>query len=499
MAAFLVCLGIAGAWVIIAHRSSVFTQADSPSTPDATPEINATATGSAAVSVDATNHFAATPVLASDSPAAGEALAATPTSAGLTPGDYTPGQTGATGSATNRQAKLTVPRFRVSASLGAQQASAHHAFLTVSTEWKNVGPVKYLVPQVPNHLFLLIDGDRSVTLSDATSAAPHPLSMDQIVVPTTGAVVAGDYVFEIPDHGVTSLELFFIDTELGNMNVPLFGHAPPEQRPIAGPASNGLVETAILGMHEVASVGGVHAPPGQTYAMIEIRMRALSQGNLVRFDPTKFLVLGDADSYSYPLVPVDGLEDEFSAATQLIPLVPSRGTLAYLVPASHSALTLAINLPGYKSVALALPNSGPSASHAGAPLLSFEDPDTLTLNVIGLKRASSIGSNSAAAGMDYLILDVFFVSKVDDGIEFQTGQQLLLLNGADQITVDGDALEALPHGLKEGSVIQPHGQARFQVVYQVPKAASHFTLRYRGFQSDSKKALPDARGQGGSS
>jgi hypothetical protein len=35
--------------------------------------------------------------------------------------------------------------------------------------------------------------------------------------------------------------------------------------------------------------------------------------------------------------------------------------------------------------------------------------------------------------------------------------------------------------MKEGSVIQPHDQARFQVVYQVPKAASHFTLHYRGF------------------
>jgi hypothetical protein len=416
----------------------------------------------------------------------------TSSSAGLTLGDYRPGHGGVPASATNRQAKLSVPRFRVSASLGAQQAPEHHAFLTVSTEWKNVGPVQYLVPQVTNHLFLLIDGDHPATLSDATSAAPHPLSTDQLVLAAPGSIVAGDYVFGIPDHGVSSLELFFIDSEQGSMQLVLFGHPPPEPHPIAGPASNGLIETAILGMQQVAGIGGTRAPPGQTYAVIDIRMRALSPGNLVQFDPTKYSVLGDADRYSYHVVAVEDLEDEFTAATQLLPLLPSRGTLAYLIPASHSALTLAIDLPGYKAVVLALPNSGPSATHARAPVVSFEDPNTLTLSVLGLSRVTSIGSQSAGSGMDYLILDVLLASKVDDGIEFQTAEQLLLLDGQNQIAVDTDALEALPHGLKESSVIEPHSVARFQVSYQVPKSSTHFTLRYRGFQSETKKALPDA-------
>jgi len=416
--------------------------------------------------------------------------------AGLTSGDKTTGQGGAAAAASNRQAKLTVPRFRVSATLGAQQAPARRAFLTVSTEWRIIGSIKYLVPQVNDHLFLLIDGDRQAALSDATGAAPHPLAIDQLLVPASGSVVAGDAVFEIPDHGVTSLELLFIDSEQGNIDVPLFGRAPPEARAIAGPANNGLIETAILGMKEVAAVGSVHAPAGQTYAVIDIRMRGLSLGNLVRFDPTMYSVLGDADGYSYRVISLEGLDDEFTSSTQLIPLVPSRGTLAYLIPASHSALTLGINLPEYKAMALALPNSGPAASRVGKPLVSFEDPDTLTLNVIGLSRASSIGKISAAADKNYLILDLLFVSKADQGIEFQTAEQLLLLDGQDQIVVDSDALGALPHGMMENSVIAAHGQARFQVIYQVPKGAAHFTLRYRGFNSDTKKALPDVAAQG---
>jgi hypothetical protein len=419
--------------------------------------------------------------------------------AGLTAGDYTPGQTAATASGTNREVRLTVPRFRMTAELGARRAAAHHAFLVVSTEWGNLGSVKYLVPEVPNHLFLLINGSRPATLSDATSAAPHALSMEQLLVPATGAVVAGDYVFEIPDQGVTSLELLFIDSEQGNMDVPLFGRAPPAPHAIAGPASNGLIEIAVLGMREVAAVGNAHAPAGRTYAVIDIQMRALSPGNLVRFDPTMYSVLGDADGYSYRSVSLEALEDEFTAATQLIPLIPSRGTLAYLIPASHAGLTLAINLPEYKTMALALPNSGPVASRLSKTLISFEDPDTLTLNVLGLSRASSIGKNIAAARKDYLILDLLFVSKADQGIEFQTAEQLLLLDGQDQIPLDPDALEALPHGMMENSVIAAHSQARYQVIYQVSRASAHFTLRYRGFNSDTKKVLPDVAAQGHSS
>lgn len=418
-----------------------------------------------------------------------------PPASGLTPGDYKAGQGTGPAAASNHQVKLTAPRFRVSTNVGAQQAPARHAYLTVSTEWRIVGSVQYLVPQMNNHLFLLIDGDRQVIVSDATGATAHPLAMDQLLV-TAGGSVAGDVVFEIPDHGVVSLELLFIDSDQGNMNVPLFGRAPPEPRTIAGPADNGLLETALLGLREVAAVGGVRAPPGQTFAVIDVRMRALSAGNLVRFDPTMFSVLNDADGYSYRVASLEGLDDEFTAAMQLIPLVPSRGTLAYLIPASHSALTLAINLPEHKAIVLALPNSGPAASRVGKPVVSFEDPDTLTLNVLGLSRAPSIGKNSAAAGKEYLILDLSFTSKVDQGIEFQTAEQLLLIDGEEQIAVDPDALEALPHGMAEGSVISPHGQARFQVVYQVPKAAAHLTLRYRGFNSDAKKALPTIAAQG---
>jgi hypothetical protein len=413
----------------------------------------------------------------------------------LTLGDYNTGQPNAPSAANNKTATLTVPKFRVASSLGEQQARVRHAFLVLSTVWKNMGPAQYLVPDVINHIFLLIDGDRQATVSAATAAAPHRLPLDSLVIPATGDAVSGEYVFEIPDHGVTSVELLFIDTEQGDMHLALFGRAPPAQRPIAGPANNGLIEAGVLGTEEVNAVGNTQAPPGQKYAVIAVRMRGLSKGNLVRFDAPMYSVLRDSDGYNYQDTQLADLDDEFTSATQLLPQVPCLGMLAFLVPASHSALTLTLNLPGYQSMEFALPNTGGSA-HIGKPLLRIEDRDTLILSVLGLRRVSSIGNNAAASGKSYLVLDVLFTSKTDQGIEFQTAEQLILLDGDNQITADSDALEALPHPLKENSVIPPHGQARFEVAYQVPASVRHFGIRYRGFQMETKESLPDVPGNG---
>jgi hypothetical protein len=131
-----------------------------------------------------------------------------------------------------------------------------------------------------------------------------------------------------------------------------------------------------------------------------------------------------------------------------------------------------------------LPNT-PSQVRIGKPLLRIEDRDALNLSVLGLRRVSSIGNNVARSGKNYPVLDVLFTSKADQDIEFRTAEQLILLDGHDQITADSDAVETLPN-----SVVSPYGRARFEVAYQVPATASHFSIRYRGFQMEAKEPLP---------
>lgn len=83
----------------------------------------------------------------------------------------------------NTTASLTVREFRIVPSLGDQQPTPRHALLVVSTDWKNTGPIPYMVPGVPDHLFLLIQGHSPATVSDATKAAPHPLPTDSLTIP----------------------------------------------------------------------------------------------------------------------------------------------------------------------------------------------------------------------------------------------------------------------------------------------------------------------------
>lgn len=415
-----------------------------------------------------------------------------PTGPELTAGDYHIRSGSSPVTASNNATSLTIRDFQVVPNLGDQQAAPRHAFLVVGTDWNNIGPVPYVVPGMVDHLFLLIQGHRPATVSEAAKAAPHPLPTDSLTIPT-GSNVSGDYVFEIPDHGITGVQLFFIDTNKGDIRLPLFGNLSAPQPATAGPANNGLVEAAVLDEKEVDSVGDTQAPSGQKYAEVWLSMRGLSVSNLVRFDPTMYSVLRDSDGYQYHVTQLDGLDDEFTAATQLLPNVSSPGLLAFVIPASHSALTLAINLPGYAPMEFPLPNTG-SSGHIGKPLVSLDDGDTLTLGVLGIKRMPSIGNNTPASGQNYLVLDVLFTSKVSDGIEFQTAEQLILLDGDRQITADPEALNALAHGLKENSVIPAHSQARFEVAYRVPVAENHFGIRYRGFQKESKQSLPDVRG-----
>ncbi|MGA2776721.1 MAG: DUF4352 domain-containing protein [Steroidobacteraceae bacterium] len=408
----------------------------------------------------------------------------------LTTGNYVAGQGALPARTANNAVSLTVPRFQVAPNIGGRQAGIGRVFLILSTEWQNTGGVKYIVPDVADHLFLVINGDRQSNLSDATTASAHPLSLGTLIVPPSVQLVGGECVFEIPDHGIASLELLFIDADQGDMHAQLYGHKPPARRVVATPVNNGLIEVTVLAVDEVGAIGDSKASAGQRFAVVQLSLRGLSKDSLVRFDPTQYSMLRDADGYVYAVAAVDGLDDAFTAETQLVPNAPARGALAFAVPASHSALELAIDLPGYAPMEIGLPNTGAPA-HGGKPLLTFEDPETLNLSVLSLRRESTIGRNHAAAGNAYLVVSVLFSSKLDQGIEFQTAEQLLLLDADRTISVDTDTLEALPHALKENSVIPAHAQARFDVVYQVPAASAHFAIRYRGFQTDAKKPLPD--------
>lgn len=76
----------------------------------------------------------------------------------LTPGDHNLKHRSSPASTSNSAISLTVREFRIAPSLGDLQPAPRHAFLLVRMDWKNTGPMPYMVPEVADHLFLLIQG-----------------------------------------------------------------------------------------------------------------------------------------------------------------------------------------------------------------------------------------------------------------------------------------------------------------------------------------------------
>jgi len=151
-------------------------------------------------------------------------------------------------------------------------------------------------------------------------------------------------------------------------------------------------------------------------------------------------------------------------------------------------------MPGYSSLEVNLPSTsgGATAATLAKPpsvLFSIPDGDTLTLEVHSLRTDSSLGGAKPEEGKRFLILDLSLVNRADQGIEFQTGEQLKLLNGEEEITADTDSMDQLPHPLRENSVVPAHGRGRFEVAYQVPANAKQLILYYRGFNREDKHPL----------
>jgi hypothetical protein len=76
-----------------------------------------------------------------------------------------------------------------------------------------------------------------------------------------------------------------------------------------------------------------------------------------------------------------------------------------------------------------------------------------------------LGETKPDEGKRFLVLDLSLVNKVDQGIEFQTGEQLKLLDGGEEIRADTSAMGKLAHLLRENSVVPAHGRGRFEVAY----------------------------------
>ena len=436
--------------------------------------------------------------------------------------------------AKNQAVAFSIPTFSVTQTVGSSTAPPGKAYLVLDTVWKNTIPLTkvakhnddaagtngagslgfgggqaqkkenpddyemkstpYVVPEIKQHAFVVINGQETASISDAETSAAHPLSLEQIVVPELNSVVKGQLVYEIPASGVSSVMFRYLDTSMGSFDLQIYGRAPRLPDAIAGPVKNDVIEMCVYGVQEASNVGGKYAGGTDKYAIVQLGLTGKAEGSLVQAELENFSYVRDPQGLTFQPAKDVSAPGQFKGTVQFLPGTLQRGSLVYSVPEKHGALTLVLNLPGYPPLELNLPNSATgssSSASASLPPVQFtvSDGDTLDVLIHGARWAPNLGDAKPEDGKRFLVLDLTLVNKVDQGIEFQTGQQVKLLNGDEEIVADTDAMEKLAHPLNEDTAVPAHGRGRFEVAYQVPTNAGKLVFYYRGFNREDKHSL----------
>ncbi len=349
----------------------------------------------------------------------------------------------------------------------------------------------YLIPDIGTQLQLLVNGESGATLVNGNFKAKDLLSASSQQV-THGADVAGRYVFEAAAP-VVSLTLAYFDKAYGDIRIPLAGVVPKTNgQLIAGPATSGALTLSVASVEEAAAIGEKQAPAGTRFVVVNLLGQgAASVGdNYLKVKPENISRLMENAGYLYAPMTIEALDGAWNGVVTFVPGTPQRGKLVFEVPAQHGPLTLSVMVPGEKAP-MRLPLSSASApAKPPAPVVKIADGDTGSFYVYGVHRAQSFGAAKANAGEEFVILDVGIANHSDSGMDFQTEEQILLLNGGTTIAATGDDLAATPRGLIEDGVIPAHTLGRFEIPFRVPFGAVNLTVYYRGFENEQKTLLP---------
>ncbi|HEY3883577.1 MAG TPA: hypothetical protein VGL62_00110 [Vicinamibacterales bacterium] len=441
----------------------------------------------------------------------------------------------ATSNTANKATELHVDKYEIASTFDGTSAPGGHQFVIVSARWHNVlAPVQasdsdlhpdtttngvgglgagnaaskpagaekthtvympYLIPDMKTQLQLLVNGESGATLVNADFKDADLLSpLSQQI--NHGTDVTGRYIFDVAAP-VSSLELACFDKEYGNIRIPIAGNAAAATaNVVAGPMSSGGLTLSVVKVDESDTIGDTHAPAGARFLTVTVRGQgdASIGNNYLEIDPDAISRLVEADGHMYHPAPVDTADDVWSGPMKFVPGTPQRGRLIFLVQAQHGALSLLAAVPG-QAGPMRLPLS-PAAAAAPKPPSAIEtvpDGSTGVFYLYGVHTAQSFGGANADSGQQFVILDVGIENHTGSGMEFQTKEQIELLNGDATINATDDDLTNAPRALPENGVVPPHTLGRFDIPFRVPAGATGLTLYYRGFDSEKKIPLPAAR------
>ena len=421
----------------------------------------------------------------------------------------------------NRKVRLIVDSAARIDEYGIHKPADGRALLVVSTEWENTIPLTsvagqkeqvptlYKIPNLADHVYLVLGGQRVVRLDPEAGRLPGHVPTKDFTLERFGSRLRGNLLFEVPATGpLGAAELRFYDFAHGHMAVPLYADAakPPQPKPLAPPQKNEVVEAAVFGLERKAEWNGAKAPDGMTYIVADLRARSMFTypGDATAFDPKakpgakmqigtvadwteahKYCQLVvDGERAYMPVVPGTTLPD----APRFLPDVMTGGQVVFLAPAEAKSLELRCDFPNAKKpdgqvirprgVLLALEGKRPALAQR-KPIVSVND-DVYLVSVTAQATPQTFAGASAPEGKRLLVLDILVENVGQNGELFQTKEQLKCA------TSDGAQAEIDPltyQGLyrpTELVFIPSHERRTFQVAYAIPASETRPRLAYGG-------------------
>jgi outer membrane protein OmpA-like peptidoglycan-associated protein len=389
---------------------------------------------------------------------------------------------------------LTVTRFLLTHNLGKHLPRVGNVYLVLHTEWRSkITPQPHQdtinIPVSHEGLFLLLDGDRRTLadddsrqlLLDSGDPSRNPL-LGGINIPVAKGLLAGDYVFQVPERDLSNLQLVYAGAD-GTIRIPLRKTSPPEPvpgaiaGPVAGPGNLGDLRISLIGSRQVETVGRQQNELQREYLLADVWLNNRGTKPVTLADGQ--VSLRDPQGNEYHGIYLQDLDYRFNPGWVLVPPgIPLRGTYAFDVPSAHYSLALTLKGDNNATVQLPLPASGPTPPSPDKPLLTFKTNSGTTVDLLDLERTPTLGHLRPDSTDRFAILEFLATSRSDKEVRIKP-EQFSLLNGDKPIQANGRATSGLPAPLPGETPLRPHRKLRFGLVFQVPADAKNLVLQYK--------------------
>ncbi|OGD31250.1 MAG: hypothetical protein A2V45_15160 [Candidatus Aminicenantes bacterium RBG_19FT_COMBO_58_17] len=418
----------------------------------------------------------------------------------------------------NKAAKIRIIRSSHETELAGREAPEGKTYLVVQTEWENIHPkqkvkksdlegkqdrtmgvaqlreekekekkedyvdmdVPYVIPNFFDHAYLLADG-QTYSLDKLTEVIPGGYSLNKdFGIPKLGDRKKVQFVYLVPAEA-KNIAFQFFDYSYGHILVPVKG----DQKLAVGkgaPAGryldqikDAMVEMAAVAVNIRNDYKEEEAPEGWRYAVAELSGKSLSgsaeMGNIIQIEPTENVWVTTKEGYLYYSCGGSTTDDGFIRFT---PEFSQNQEVAFLVPSSLKEYALGLRIQNRVYTLKLGPEFQPETPKA---LASHRDGKTMEIFLYGMRKD---GEN--------IVLDLGIKSLVKSGIEIQSDQQFILEGGEEEVYPEETATQELPHRPPTPFVIPPQAFVRFELAYATEAVPT--TLRYRGYESEGKLALP---------